>query len=122
MLCLKASMKPKSPSFLRLSPLESAVLCCLWQKEKMYVRDLFDCLKKERKVALTSIAVILDRLHKKGLVTREVENSRGGFRYLYRASKNEKEFERTMVENAVNSLISKFGKTALSYFDERFSK
>ena len=115
-------MKPKSSSFVKLSPLESAVLCCLWQKEHMYVRDLYNCLKKERKVALTSIAVILDRLHKKGLVERVIETSRGGFRYLYSASKDEKEFERTMVENTVNTLISKFGKTALSYFNERFSK
>jgi predicted transcriptional regulator len=115
-------MKQKSPSFVKLSPLENAVLQCLWHEHAMYVRDIYDCLKKDRKVALTSIAVILDRLHKKGLVERKIETSRGGFRYLYSASKDEKEFERTMVENAVNGLISKFGKTALSYFNERFSK
>ncbi len=114
-------MKHKSP-VLRLSPLENDVIECLWAKERMYVRDIYNCLKAERKVALTSIAVILDRLHKKGFVKRTVETSRGGFRYLYSASKNEKECERTLVENAVNSLISKFGKTALSYFNERFQK
>ena len=115
-------MKQKSLPYLRLSPLESAVIQCLWSRNKMYVRDIYSCLRKERKVALTSIAVILDRLHKKGLVERTIETSRGGFRYLYAAAKDKKEFERTMVENMVNSLINRFGKTALSYFDERFSR
>lgn len=115
-------MQQKSLSYLKLSPLEAEVLQRLWEQEKMYVRDIYNCLKKERKVALTSIAVILDRLHKKGLVEREVEASRGGFRYLYSAAKDQKEFERTLVENTVNTLISRFGKTALSYFNERFSR
>src|SRR3989338_5279695 len=106
-------MKSKSTSFLKLSPLEQEVLKCLWHKEKMYVRELYNCLKGKRKVALTSIAVILDRLHQKGLVGRTIETSRGGFRYIYSASKDKIEFERHIVENAVNSLINRFGKTAL---------
>ena len=115
-------MKQKSAPFLKLSPLEQEVLTCLWNKEKMYVRDLYNFLKGKRKVALTSIAVILDRLHKKGFVERSVETSRGGFRYIYSAAKDRAESERHMVESAVNGLINRFGKTALSYFDERFSK
>jgi len=115
-------MKQKSAPYLKLSPLEQEVLKCLWDKEKMYVREMYNCLKGKRKVALTSIAVILDRLHKKGLVERTVETSRGGFRYLYGAAKNQVEFEKHMVENAVNGLITRFGKSALSYFNERFAK
>jgi predicted transcriptional regulator len=115
-------MKQKNSPYMKLSPLEQDVLKCLWDKEKMYVREMYNCLKGKRKVALTSIAVILDRLHKKGLVERAVETSRGGFRYLYSASKDKVEFERHMVESAVNNIISRFGKTALSYFDERFAK
>jgi predicted transcriptional regulator len=115
-------MKQKNTPFLKLSPLEQDVLKCLWGEEKMYVREMYNCLKKDRKVALTSIAVILDRLHKKGLVERTIETSRGGFRYIYSAAKNQVEFERHMVESAVNGIINRFGKTALSYFNERFSK
>lgn len=106
----------------KLSPLENDVIAILWNNDAMYVRDLYTKLKPKRKVALTSVAVILDRLHKKGMVTREVETSRGGFRYLYSATKNKTEVERTLIENSVNDLINKFGKNALSYFDERFSK
>lgn len=109
-------------NFSKLSPLENDVISILWNNEAMYVRDLYEKLKGKRKVALTSIAVILDRLHKKGMVTREVETSRGGFRYLYSATKDKTEVERTLIENSVNDLINKFGKSALSYFDERFSK
>jgi predicted transcriptional regulator len=115
-------MKQKNAPFLKLSPLEQDVLKCLWDREEMYVREMYNCLKGKRKVALTSIAVILDRLHQKGLVQRSVETSRGGFRYLYSAAKTQVEFERHMVENAVNGIINRFGKTALSYFNERFAK
>ena len=106
----------------KLSPLENDIISILWQSRKMYVRGIYDRLKGKRKVALTSIAVNLDRLHKKGLVSRKPEPSRGGFRYLYFPAKDRAEYEKSVVENAVNGLIDRFGKTAVSYFNERFSK
>ena len=36
--------------------------------------------------------------------------------------KNKEQFERSIVEGTVEKLIQKFGNTAVSYFDERFSK
>lgn len=114
--------KKDSAFFEKLSPLETDIICILWQGSRMYVREVFSELKGRRKVALTSIAVNLDRLHKKGLVSREIEASRGGFRYLYFPAKDKKEFEKAVIDNVVNKLIDKFGRTAVSYFNERFSK
>lgn len=115
-------MKSQPKFFEKLSPLENDIIAILWHCEKMYVRDIYNRLKGKRKVALTSIAVNLDRLHKKGVVERKVEAGRGGFRYLYFPAKNQKEFERVVIDNVVNKLIDRFGKTAVSYFNERFSK
>lgn len=114
--------KPQPKFFEKLSPLENDIIAILWQCEKMYVRDIYNKLKGKRKVALTSIAVNLDRLHKKGAVGRKVETSRGGFRYLYFPAKDQKQFEKDVIDNVVNKLIDKFGRTAVSYFNERFSK
>lgn len=108
--------------FEKLSPMESDIIAVLWQGRKMYVRDIYNCLKGKRKVALTSIAVNLDRLHKKGIVDRKVESGRGGFRYLYFPAKDRKEYEKVVIDNVVNRLIDRFGRTAVSYFNERFSK
>lgn len=105
-----------------LSPLEADVLKVLWPNKKLKVRQIFEILKSQRKVALTSVAVILDRLYEKNIVDREVETGRGGLRYLYFPKKNKKQFEKSIVEGAVNKLIDKFGKTAINYFNERFPK
>lgn len=105
-----------------LGPLESDVLKLLWSNKKLRVREIYNKLKDKRKVALTSIAVILDRLYEKSLVNRAIETTRGGIRYIYSAKKDKKQFERSVVEKTINHLIKKFGDTALTYFNERFSK
>lgn len=109
-------------SFSVLSPLEGDVLRILWPDKKMKVRMIYEKLKGKRKVALSSVAVILDRLHERNIVEREIETGRGGVRYIYFPKKNKEEFEAEIVESTVNSLINKFGQTAISYFNERFSK
>lgn len=109
-------------SKLQLSPLEQDALALLWQYKKMRVREIYTVLKPKMKVALTSVAVILDRLHEKGIVGRDIEKVRGGLRYAYYPLKDKKQLETTMIERSVNSMIEKFGKTATSYFNERFGK
>ncbi len=104
-----------------LSPLEAAILKVMWPGKKMKVRQVYDKLRAKRAVALTSIAVILDRLHTKNVVDREVETGRGGLRYIYYPKQNKVEFEKSVVETTVNMLINKFGNTAVTYFNERFS-
>ena len=105
-----------------LSPLESDVLKIIWPDKSLKVRSIYEKLKGKRKVALSSVAVILDRLHERGVVLRQMETARGGIRYIYTPKKNKEEFETTIVEKTVDSLIDKFGQTAISYFNERFSK
>ncbi len=105
-----------------LSPLEADVLGIIWPDKSMKVREIYSILKKDRKVALSSVAVILDRLHEKSVVDRKIETGRGGVRYIYFPLQNKKEFEKTVIEKTVDSLIDKFGSTAVSYFNERFKK
>jgi predicted transcriptional regulator len=105
-----------------LSPLEADVLRVLWPDKKMKVRQMYDLLKHKRKVALSSVAVILDRLHARGIVNRTVETARGGMRYTYFPRQDKKQFEQNVVETAVNKLIDAFGPTAVSYFNERFGR
>ncbi len=105
-----------------LSPLESDVLRVIWPDKRMKVREIYRVLKPKRKVALSSVAVILDRLYEKGIVSRKIETGRGGIRYLYFPKQNREEFETSVIDSTVNGLIEKFGPTAVSYFNERFAK
>lgn len=119
------------PSAEKLSPLESNVINILWgsaqstagmqERNGCKVRDIHRSLKSRRqKVALTSVAVILDRLHDKGLVTRTAETGRGGIHYIYSAAKTREEFEKGAVATAVEGLVERFGPVAVNYFNERF--
>ena len=105
-----------------LSPLENDVIKILWKRDEMRVRDIYQILKKQRKVALTSIAVILDRLHEKKIVSRRIELGRGGEHYIYSSKCTKSDFEESVIDKTVNKLIDKFGPVAVTYFNERFSK
>ena len=105
-----------------LSPLETDVLVILYKLEKARTREIHRLLKQRRKAALTSVAVMLDRLHSKGIVSRTVEDGRGGGHYIYSPKTSRQEFEESVVDNAVNKLISNFGPVAANYFYKRFSK
>jgi predicted transcriptional regulator len=104
-----------------LSPLEADVLSALWKKDEMHVRHIHSRVRKKG-IALTSVAVALDRLYKKKLVTRKMKSCRGGYRYIYSATKDRSEIERSIVEDSVQKLIDNFGSVAVSYFNEKFSK
>ncbi len=114
-------MKEKVADFdALLSPLEADVLSVLWPDKKLRVREIHEKLIK--KVALSSVAVICDRLHDKGIVARKIETARGGVRYIYYPTQDKSSFEKSVVENTVNKLIKTFGSNAVSYFNERFKK
>ena len=105
-----------------LSPLEQDILKVIWPDKKMRVRAIYEKLKGKRQLALSSVAVLLDRLHCRSIVGRDVETGRGGVRYVYFPLQDKNGFEKSVVETAVNKLIQKFGSTAVSYFNERFAR
>ena len=105
-----------------LSPLEADVLSILWTRKQIRVREIYNKLKGKRKVALTSVAVILDRLYKKKFVARSVQVGRGGHHYIYSSKVSKDDFEHSVLHETVNKLIENFGDVAVTYFNERFVK
>ncbi|MBS3079984.1 BlaI/MecI/CopY family transcriptional regulator [Candidatus Pacearchaeota archaeon] len=105
-----------------LSPLESFIIKSLKPNKKYSSQTVYNLVNKNKKVSRSSIPVILDRLYKKGILTRETETARGGIRFIYRLQLNIEKFERSVVENTVNSLIKRFGEKAIVYFNESVTK
>ncbi len=103
-----------------LSPLQSDILDILWRNGDSTVRNMYNILKTKRKVALTSIAVDSDRMHKKGFVGRSIKTGLGGPHYIYSAKKTKEEFQKSILDTTVNKLIEKFGEVAVDYFNKRF--
>jgi len=78
---------------LELSELQLAVMRVLWQRKKAAVAEVQEALKVERDLALTTVATVLTRLEKAGLVTHRAS----GRHYLYRPLVTEEEVRRSMV-------------------------
>jgi len=112
----------KSKISTQLSPLEAVIMKRLWPDKKLHVRDIYSSIKKGRKVAVSSVAVMLDRLYERKIVGRKIEVGRGGLKYLYYPLQSREEFEKAVVKTYVNKLVSTFGPTAVSYFNERFGE
>lgn len=51
--------------------LEFEVLSCLWDDGPLTTRDVYDRIGAPRNLVYTTILTVLQRLHKKGLVSRE---------------------------------------------------
>jgi len=78
---------------LELSELQLAVMRVLWQQKKAAVAEVQEALKAERDLALTTVATVLTRLEKAGLVAHRAS----GRHYLYRPLVSEEEVRRSMV-------------------------
>ncbi|MCL5433402.1 MAG: BlaI/MecI/CopY family transcriptional regulator [Candidatus Marsarchaeota archaeon] len=106
-----------------LSPTEKEIMQVLWLGKELKVREIYERLRKKHiHAALTSIAVMLDRLYKNGLVERRVEQCRGGLRYIYKSKVSKEKTERLILKSTVDNIIKRFGPAAASYFNERFGK
>lgn len=68
-----------------LGELEQAVMEIVWKDKKCSVRNVLGKLEKDRKIAYTTVATILHRLYKKGLVDKVSANL--GFEYKPKLSK-----------------------------------
>ena len=78
---------------LELSELQLAVIRVLWQKKKAAVSEVQEALQSERDLALTTVATVLTRLEKAGLVAHRAS----GRHYLYRPLVSEEDVRRSMV-------------------------
>lgn len=76
-----------TPTPPRLTPPQLAILKELWQQPEATVLEIHQALNAEKPVAVTTVATLLSRLEKRGLVTYRTE----GRQYVYRAVLQEHE-------------------------------
>lgn len=84
--------RPPSP---RLTPPQVEILRVLWQRSEATVVQIQQALRSARPLATTTIATLLSRLEKRGLVAYRTE----GRQYVYRAVLQERDAQqRALVE------------------------
>ncbi len=70
-----------------IGPLELKVLSAVSELENGNIRDIYEKLAFEEDIALTTVATVLDRLYRKGLLSRKLISD-GRPSYIYSVSDN----------------------------------
>jgi predicted transcriptional regulator len=90
-----------------LGALERDVMALAWQQPEINVREC--CERLGSRVAYTTVMTTMDRLFKKGLLTRR----KAGRAFVYRAVATRKEIEGEVATELVESLLSRDGSEPL---------
>jgi predicted transcriptional regulator len=102
-----------------LGSLETEVLVALRKLGEAPARGVRTQLETQGvRVAYTTVATILSRLHEKGLVRRRRETCRGGERYVYRAA----EVEQKYLINLLKGVVAMFGPAGVVHLNEEIAK
>jgi predicted transcriptional regulator len=95
-----------------LGELESSVIEILWAEPGLSVVEVETRLRRTREIAHTTVLTTLDRMHRKGYLTREKQ----GKAFLYSPAYSRQEFEHRMAQEVLGALIGNFAEPALSAF------
>lgn len=84
-----------------LTDLQLAIVRVLWERGECSVVEVQEALLPERQLAQTTVATILSRLEKRGVVSHRAD----GRLFLYRAAVTESQVRRTMVSELTDMLF-----------------
>lgn len=98
---LRGFRRPRDLASVALGPLERQVLEETWHREEISVRDVF--VSFDQRVAYTTLMTTLDRLYKKGLLSRR----KSGRAFLYSPSLTREEFEQGIAEDVIDGLLGR---------------
>ena len=88
-----------------LGDLEASIMEVVWDRDpgaRLTVRDVYEALLAQRKIAYTSVMTVMSNLAKKGVLAVEKE----GTAYLYRAPRSREQFTRDAVGAIVSELLT----------------
>src|SRR5680860_890972 len=82
----------------QLGQLEAVVMGRLWSWDRpALVREVLEDLQRERSIAYTTVMTVLDNLHRKGVVTREMD----GRAYRYRPTATREQHTATLMQQVL---------------------
>jgi predicted transcriptional regulator len=113
------AFKPGAPGMgAVLGELETTVMEVLWTEPGQTVTEVEQRLLRSRPIAHTTVLTTLDRLHRKGYLTRKKQ----GRAFVYTPRFRRDEFERGMAEQVLGALLGHFSVPALSAFVDLVSE
>ena len=81
--------------------LESEIMAEVWKREECTVRDIFDALRSQKKIAYTTIMTVMSRLAEKSILSRKkVHNA-----YIYKAKVTREQIARGITSDVVDKIL-----------------
>lgn len=97
---------------IKLSPLEQEAMIIVWDLKSCHVREVMNKFKKP--LAYTTVATLLQRLFKKGMVSRKSEGSA----FLYSPKSTSGDYCKKIAKSFLHNFIDSFGESAVVSFAE----
>lgn len=104
--------KKQSSSLRVFGELEREVMDIVWSKKTITVREVYETIKKKRRIAYTTVMTIMDRLFVKKILNRK----KVGKTYNYYAGVSKVYFFKKTSKKIIDSLIQDFGEVAIAQF------
>jgi len=101
-----------------LGELEAEVMNLLWQRPNQTVVEVEERLRRKRQIAHTTVLTTLDRMHRKGLLTREKQ----GKAFVYAPSYSREQFEQGLAQEVLGALLGGMSEPVLSTFIDLVSE
>ncbi|CAN5140290.1 hypothetical protein BH11PAT1_BH11PAT1_5800 [soil metagenome] len=101
-----------------LGSLEQQIMDILWESRNCSAREVLIQLEKEKKLAYTTVATILQRLHDKGLLARK-ETVNG---HIYSPKVSKEKYTKNVAQSFLKNFIHSFGDTAIASFADSIDK
>ena len=101
-----------------LGELEKQIMDIVWKCNECSGRDVLTKLKKNRKLAYTTVATILQRLYEKGLLIRKEKR----IGYVYSAKLSKEKYTKNFSSSFLKRFINSFGDTAIASFADSIEK
>jgi len=121
-LKLQAVYPTKRDLRFALGDLEAALVEEFWRAQRpLSVKEFHEKISRNRAVAVTTVATILDRLYAKRILSRKLV-SEGGPHYLYSPRLSEDEFKHTVVNNVMGALLDGFNEVTVAYLTAKMAE
>lgn len=98
-----------------LGDLEADVMKIVWKDQSVTVRDVYEKLRLEKKLAYTTVMTIMTRLAEKGLLNKEPQ----GNAYIYSPTVSEADFAKMVVSEVLDGLLEEFAEPAISHMVDK---
>ncbi len=101
----------KGAPFTAIGSLEADILAIIWELERVTVRDVYETLREQRRIAYTTVMTVINNLVKKKLLRQD----RSGMAYVYTPAIPGNEVATSILDSVVQVLFRGRSNLALSH-------